>query len=290
MSTNSGESGFCRYCDHSMNEHANKKSSQCKKCKKRFYICQINHMSGFGRKICNIPCGCGPKHYPDKAKSAQPLERVDYGPRHPQYESPPDESTWYEANPSTSETPASGPVLVEATKEGDLYKFTYDNKEITSYLSHWQSGDVDYQGKRDTYWMLKCEGILFIAWTLPTNDQQVSQRSHGKQAAYSHGRTASNSTDPLQWDDERIEVETQMASKMAELDLKGGGSNQVQDDRVRVYPRYYEEDMVEFKSNGKLITSMEASWKEVEDGHEFRSKTYGCTFFATEIKPPKTKK
>lgn len=61
-----------------MNGHAAERDSACKKCKAQFIICQEMHQSGSGWKICLIPCSCGKKHYPDKAKQAKPLNEADY--------------------------------------------------------------------------------------------------------------------------------------------------------------------------------------------------------------------
>jgi hypothetical protein len=86
MSTSSGREGFCTRCGHANNEHARQRESKCKKCKKGFEICQAGvHFRSLGWKLCFIPCGCGKKYYPDKAKSAVPLEPHEYVPDHPGY-------------------------------------------------------------------------------------------------------------------------------------------------------------------------------------------------------------
>lgn len=85
MSTSSGREGFCERCGHSKNEHALKADSKCKKCKRNFEICQQTHSGVRGRRLCYIPCSCGEKYYPDKAKAAVPLEPHEYLPSHPGY-------------------------------------------------------------------------------------------------------------------------------------------------------------------------------------------------------------
>ncbi|RYC80458.1 hypothetical protein BFJ63_vAg16658 [Fusarium oxysporum f. sp. narcissi] len=64
--------------------------------------------------------------------------------------------------------------------------------------------------------------------------------------------------------------------------------DEVQDERVHVSARYYEEDKVEFKNEyGKVITTMSSSWVPVVDGHVFKSKDYGKTYFTKKIKAAK---
>lgn len=88
MSTSSGEAGYCTFCGHLMNEHTKASRSKCKKCKKRFIVCQAPLHESAGWRICDIPCGCGSKHYPSSAKEARPLKPTEYATSHPQYESP----------------------------------------------------------------------------------------------------------------------------------------------------------------------------------------------------------
>jgi len=86
MSTSSGREGFCTRCGHANNEHAHQRDSKCKKCKKGFEICQAGiHIRSHGWKLCFIPCRCGKKYYPDKARAAVSLEPHEYVPGHPGY-------------------------------------------------------------------------------------------------------------------------------------------------------------------------------------------------------------
>ncbi|KJZ68299.1 hypothetical protein HIM_12307 [Hirsutella minnesotensis 3608] len=78
MSTNSGEDGWCPYCGHGMSVHAGEWESKCRNCEQRFIICQERHAKGSGWRICHMPCGCGKKYYPDKAKAAKPLKSGEY--------------------------------------------------------------------------------------------------------------------------------------------------------------------------------------------------------------------
>ncbi|KAF4485714.1 hypothetical protein FAGAP_11437 [Fusarium agapanthi] len=295
MSTSSGESGSCLFCGHYLNEHTKASRSQCKKCKKRFYICQAPLHETAGWRICDIPCGCGSKYYPTTAKEARPLKPTEYASTHPLYESPPSngEDTSYEAASSTSAAPATEPVYVTLKKNGDQFEFTYNNNKILTYARHWRPARLVYQGQEDDFWLTENDGVSYITWTLPTDNQEVqTQRSLGKRVAYpaqpSHERTLSNSTDPLQWDDERFEAETQMASRMAGLALGGGSSDQVQDDRVHVSARYHKKDKVEFKNeDGKTVYTLISSWVQVVDGFVFESKDYGKTYFTKKIKAAK---
>jgi hypothetical protein len=73
-----------------------KGDSKCKnsKCKKFFEICQapIHGSDGRGWRLCYIPCSCGEKYYPDKARAAVPLAPHEYQADHPGYRPlPPDE-------------------------------------------------------------------------------------------------------------------------------------------------------------------------------------------------------
>ena len=69
-----------------MNGHTKASWSKCKKCKKRFFICQAGShgpKGARGWKICSKPCSCGRKYYPDTAKAATDLEPAQYGSAHP---------------------------------------------------------------------------------------------------------------------------------------------------------------------------------------------------------------
>ncbi|KAK5632461.1 hypothetical protein RRF57_008175 [Xylaria bambusicola] len=90
MSTSSKRKGECPRCGHQMNEHAASKESKCKKCKQCFDICQCGYHGIEGEdpggwRICYIPCNCGKKYYPDKAKAARDLQPHEYRPEHDGY-------------------------------------------------------------------------------------------------------------------------------------------------------------------------------------------------------------
>jgi hypothetical protein len=88
MTTSSGREGFCTRCRHANNEHTREREAKCKKCKKGFEICQVGDHgddNSAGWRLCFIPCGCGKKYYPDKAKSAVPLQPHEYAVDHPGY-------------------------------------------------------------------------------------------------------------------------------------------------------------------------------------------------------------
>ncbi|KAL2176554.1 uncharacterized protein P884DRAFT_278264 [Thermothelomyces heterothallicus CBS 202.75] len=71
MTTSSGRKGFCARCGHPMNGHTAAREAKCKKMQKK------------GWRICHKPCYCGVEYYPDKARSARPLEPHEYKPDHP---------------------------------------------------------------------------------------------------------------------------------------------------------------------------------------------------------------
>jgi hypothetical protein len=83
MSTSSGRKGSCERCGHFLDGHARTSESKCKKCHKLFDICQVATHRGW--RICFIPCNCGEKYYPDKARAAVPLASHEYQPNHPGY-------------------------------------------------------------------------------------------------------------------------------------------------------------------------------------------------------------
>ncbi|KAF5963516.1 hypothetical protein FBULB1_13342 [Fusarium bulbicola] len=268
MSTSTGESGWCLYCGHPLNEHTKERHSRCQKCNKRLLICQVQHGTG-GYSICDVPCGCGKKHYPSAAKEAHELEESEYASTHPQYKPP--------------ESPEPDYVRVKPKMDGGQLKFTHKNKQISSYHDNWDYGLMMVDGKKDTWWMLDMGSIVYYAWDLPSTETVPSKTV----AQPSHERTDSGSTDPLSWDQERLEANTQMTSMMGSLNLQGGGSSQAEDNMVRVTARYYKTDKVEFMYNGEMVKSMATSWVRVHDGggYKFESNKYGRTFFATEIKP-----
>lgn len=86
MSTSTGEKGWCSYCPHSLDQHTKAKSSKCKKCRKRFLICQCglhgherdDRVNSAGWRICYRPCSCGKQYYPDTASAATELEPWEY--------------------------------------------------------------------------------------------------------------------------------------------------------------------------------------------------------------------
>ncbi|KAG5786777.1 hypothetical protein H9Q69_014147 [Fusarium xylarioides] len=284
-----------------MNEHTKASLSKCKECKKRILVCQARqHAEGGGWRICDVPCGCGPRYYPSTAKEAQPLETTEYVSSHPQYESPPpdDEDTSYEAPishyaPDASATPAEGPTFVELIKNGDYLQFyNHRGEVISTFREHWQQKSIPHEGVNVLAWQVDYDGYSYLTWTLDVGDsqEQQSERSRGKRAANasqsaSHGRTLSaESIDPLQWDQSRIDEET-VTSGMAGLSVQGESSHQAK--RTHVSARLGGKDTVVFKNDGKKVTSLRESWVEVEGGFIFESKKYGCTFFAKEIKRAK---
>ncbi|KAF5017568.1 hypothetical protein F66182_10491 [Fusarium sp. NRRL 66182] len=115
--------------------HTKASLSKCKKCKKRILVCQASqHAEGSGWRLCDVPCGCGPKYYPSTAKTAEPLETTEYASSHPQYESPPppdEESTSYEApvGSEVADAPVKNPAFVEITKSGDYLQFHNHHRE-----------------------------------------------------------------------------------------------------------------------------------------------------------------
>ena len=114
MSTSSGRKGDCERCGHMLNEHAHERDSKCKKCKKLFEICQAHiHGSEGGWRLCYVPCSCGKKYYPDKARAAVALAPHEYKADHPGYRPlPPDEeyeeTTGHTADDSSSPPPEGG--------------------------------------------------------------------------------------------------------------------------------------------------------------------------------------
>ena len=120
MSTSSGRKGYCSRCGHANNEHAREKEAKCKKCKKGFEVCQVGvhgDVSSPGWRICFAPCTCGEKYYPDKAKSAKPLEPHEYVTTHAGYRamSYPDEN---DISFNTSQDAASKAVGYVSTPGG----------------------------------------------------------------------------------------------------------------------------------------------------------------------------
>ncbi|SPJ80261.1 uncharacterized protein FTOL_08653 [Fusarium torulosum] len=274
MSASSGESGFCIYCGHFLNEHTKPSRSLCKNraCKKRFLICQAPVHNTTGWRICDIPCGCGSAYYPDNANAARPLEPAEYASTHPLSESP---SSGGEA------APASDPIFVELWENNGYWEFGHNGMIISSSRKDWKPSRQFYEGRFWDCWRWND----YATWVLPSQSQQ----STGKRVAYTHGRNVSSSTDPVTWTEERLAAETQMTSGMAGLALEGGSSYQAQDENVYVSARLYKKDnsMVEFKHNGQVIKSKITSWATVDDGFVFKSSTYGCTFFTEVIKPAK---
>lgn len=101
------------------NEHAKERDSKCKNCKKGFEICQAGiHGRSRGWKLCFVPCGCGKKYYPDKAKSAVPLEPHEYVPGHPGYRPlTPDEDEDTTFDDSEADAGRAGKVISTPRKD-----------------------------------------------------------------------------------------------------------------------------------------------------------------------------
>ncbi|KJZ70799.1 hypothetical protein HIM_09812 [Hirsutella minnesotensis 3608] len=256
MSTSSGEPSFCDYCGHPMNGHTKASHAKCKKCKKRILICQAGiHATGAGWKICYLPCNCGPRYYPSKAREARPLTPAEYAATHPEYESPSyadyDEDTHQEpiAQPlyNAAETSMSEPMYVDLFRSNNDFGFYgYDNDIIWSRQSDWRSTTKWYEGAHVPCFQFDdvSTGLSYFTWTMGVGDSEVVARtdqgkrskSHGKTAvrgssskggeSRSHGRTLSEeSVDPLQWDQKRLDAEA-MAARMASLSVGEGSSSQ----------------------------------------------------------------
>lgn len=322
MSTNSGESGYCLYCGHTMNEHTRASDSKCKKCKKRFYVCQATiHANSAGWRVCWVPCGCGQKYYPSTAKAARPLNSSEYASTHPQYESP--DYTDYDVDTSqesivaslataTSTAPASEPTYVSLFRSNDNFGFYGHNEEpIWTRQSDWFATTKWYEGAYAPCFQFDDEstGLSYFTWSLDVAEPSKSNRSksHGKKPAHastskgassrSHRHTHSaESIDPLQWDPERLEAET-LTSGMAGLSVGEGSSRQLGDDLdqppkvvpVFAQPSEKHKGMVQFKptSGGKKQNTPKENFVKTEGGYVFDSRAEGCIFFAKEIKPAK---
>ncbi|KAH7302996.1 hypothetical protein B0I35DRAFT_447498 [Stachybotrys elegans] len=119
MSTSSGREGSCSFCGHWMNEHAREEDSNCKKCKKLFSICQAGRHGPRGDRrgwrICDIPCSCGSKYYPDKAKAAKPLAADE----HKSYQPPAEPGPSRRGNKSVREPgPSVQPAHAQSLPQG----------------------------------------------------------------------------------------------------------------------------------------------------------------------------
>jgi hypothetical protein len=90
ITTSSSREGFCKRYSYTLNKHAQKIDSRCKKCKRYFKICQQDHLE-LGYKLYYIPCSCREIYYPNKAKSAKPLKPHEYLEGHPSYQPPKDD-------------------------------------------------------------------------------------------------------------------------------------------------------------------------------------------------------
>jgi hypothetical protein len=150
-----------------MNEHTRERESKCRQCKKEFIICQTNSHGPrgdrHGWRICYIPCFCGPKYYPDKAKSAHPLADDEYATSHPGYRAT-------EAVDTTEET-----------TEQDL------SAQNETHTSHGRSLSQDSDDPLQ-------ESLLSGFSSLTVGNHASSSRT----VAYGHGRTLSQeSEDPL---------------------------------------------------------------------------------------------
>ncbi|RSM08835.1 hypothetical protein CDV31_007974 [Fusarium ambrosium] len=297
MSTNSGESGFCKFCGHPMNGHTKSSLSKCKNCKKRMHVCQVGvHAEGDGWIICDVACGCGPRYYPSVAKQARPLAPSEYASSHPLYEPPPDGED--EDEDEDDETSIGSPSYVTLAKNGDyLQFFGHGGELISTFREHWQQTTISCQGGDVDAWRMEDDtGQSYFTWTLDVDDNKddartgQSERSLGKQVAHapqstSHGRTLSaESIDPLQWSEEQLEANT-LTPAMEELTI-GGGSSQK---RVHGTARLSSKGTVVFKaaSDGKKVNTARASWVKVKGGFIFESNMHRCTFFTKEITPPK---
>lgn len=320
MSTSTGESGWCRYCGHPLDGHTAAKHSKCRKCRKRILICQvIVHSSGAGRKICHVPCQCGPEYYP--TEEAQPLAQADYAITHPDYVAPDDEDDYTDntqlSTTASGATSEAGPTYVDLFWQGDDFGFYDINQHlILSRKSDWQPATTLYEGEPTPCVQLYdgTTNLWYFTWTLDIGDSQaVAKTRKGKassarrtqttnaissEAGQSdpHRRTDSKeSIDPLQWDQARFEEETMTAGI---ANLRVGESSQApatSDQRVEtvtVSARYSGKGKVTFKPkdgdlSGQRMVSQKKEWVKDGSGYKLTSETYNCIFVAKEIKPAK---
>ncbi|KAI1249782.1 hypothetical protein MGN70_009396 [Eutypa lata] len=323
MSTSSGEIGFCRYCGHPLDGHTKASHSKCKQCKKRIFVCQAGqHQEGGGWRICHVPCGCGRRYYPSTAAAARPLEPSEYASSHPDYESP----TIPEAtSPTHAAIPdleardnstvfTNEPTYAETFNDGYRLGF-YDHNGgvIWTTQNDWRSTTTRYEGASAPCFQFDDAntGCSYFTWKLGEDDRQGttepdrSEQSHGDmylprtegQSSAAHARSLSEESDPLQWDQKRIEAET-IASAMSGLTVGGGRDSQQSEGpsqsrrTVPVSAHLNHKGMVAFtvkagEDSGKKLVSPLNKWVPVDGGYIFDSISAGCTFFAKEIKPAK---
>ncbi|RMJ01511.1 hypothetical protein CDV36_015744 [Fusarium kuroshium] len=321
MSTSSGRSKICSCCGHALNEHAKTTESKCKKCKRGFDICQAGYhgydrAGPLGWRICKVPCGCGERYYPDKAREARPLQPHEYVTSHPGYrplEGFADSSSYVADTTDPGTTPAYEPTYVDLSVNGDWLEFNNLNGELISTTrEHWQATTILYQGVPTPCFQLDDgTGYSYYTWSLDVDDAQEatelypSERSLGKQpeqapSSFSHRRTFSEeSEDPLQWSEERFEAETRgLNSEMARLAVSGESSQQAEKslaptggEHEPVSARMNRKGMVEFtvksgEKKGEEGKSSRGKWKPEGQGFIYR-RSDGRTFYAKEIKPAK---
>lgn len=292
MSTNSGESGFCKFCGHPMNEHTKATLSKCTKCKKRMHVCQSGvHARGDGWRLCDVACGCGSRYYPSVAKQARPLAPSEYASTHPLYEPPSDVED--EDEDEDDESSIGIPTYVKLAKNGDYLEFVgHDGELISTFREHWQQTRISSQEGDIDVWRMEDEtGYSYFTRTLDVDDSK-DKRSRGKRVAHapqstSHGRTLSEeSIDPLQWSEEQLEANT-LTSAMEELTVGSGSSQKRVHGTARLSTSRKGTVVFEAASDGQKVYSLNTSWVKVKGGFIFESKKHRCTFFTKEIKKPK---
>lgn len=160
MSTSSGRLKNCSCCGHPLNEHAKPRDSRCKKCNKAFEICQSGYHgdedgSPLGWRICRVPCGCGERFYPDKAREARALEPHEYVADHPGYrplEEYADSSSHFVDATDPGTTSAHEPTYVDLLVNGDWLEFYgLDGELISIAQEHWRLTTALYQGAPTPY-------------------------------------------------------------------------------------------------------------------------------------------
>lgn len=299
MSTNSGESGFCRYCSHSMNEHTKKALSKCKKCKARFLICQAAwHDKGSGWRLCEVPCACGRKYYPSTAKGARPLHESEFGENHPQFKAPCDaDESGDQSNDYTTEFSSSYgqtadynydeqvPVSRDAFHQ-DYQSFGGDSQTQWTNTQQWEQGPVasDEAYVETTQ---RAEGPR-DHWTLEQSQGSHQATTTTAGPSTSHRRTSSaDSEDPLQWDTQRYEEET-MTEAMANLDVH---EHDVELPIAKISAYYTTSGKVRFDTpSGTQVDTSRDDWVKTDEGYKWKSTRYGYVFFTSKISDQKRKK
>lgn len=261
MSTSSGRKNQCSCCGHQLNEHSSTKGSKCKKCKKVFDICQAGYhgqegFSPLGWRICKVPCSCGERYYPDKAKAAHPLQPHEYDTEHPAY--------------CPLEMYAD-PSYADVTAEVDT--------ETSYSYSTWPTASSGAQGATEPYQSETSLGKQPVC-----APQSMHRRTFSEE-----------SEDQLAWDPEKYEAETLgLSSAIAGLAISGESSYQAEESMAPtmelVSARLNSKDRVEFKvkngENKEESSSSKGKWKREGEWFVYR-RSDGRVFYTKEIKKKK---